>query len=74
MLDKLILPILSPLLDRLGTGWKSALGLLVMAGLLIANLAGYLDESSYAQWFGAAGVLFGIGIYHKQAQNEKPKE
>lgn len=71
MLDKILLPLLSPLLDRLGAGWKSALGLLVMAGLLIAHLLGKLTTEQYDTWFTAATLFFGIGIYHS-AKGEPP--
>lgn len=74
MIDKILLPLLSPLLDRLGTGWKSALGLLVLAGILIAHNLGYLTAEQYNSWFGLATLVFGIGLYHKTAGNgDSPK-
>ena len=72
MLDKLFGAILNPLLDRLPIGWKSALGLLAMLGLLIANLIGKLSPSEYDKWYDVATLVFGIGIYHAKV-SQKPE-
>ena len=70
-MEKILTSILGPMLDKMGTGWKTAAGLL--GYLILAVLSQTTDlDTQYAELFAGAQTalfaLFGIGIIHKNAQ------
>ena len=69
-LENLLFKLLGPLLDRLGSRWKSALGLFLMAAILAVQGLGYLPER-YATWaWHGTELLFGIGVIDKFRQSQ----
>ena len=61
---------LTPWLDKLGTGWKTVVGLLLAAAVVAAHSLQHngqpiLPDPYYGYAWDAACALFGIGIVHK---------
>lgn len=65
MFEQILFQALSPILDRIGKGWKSALGLFLMAALLAVQQLGWLGESWATTLWHGAEILFGIGVIDK---------
>ena len=61
--------ILRKLLDRLD-GWKTAIGFLCLAGLIIAPKLGLMPLEEAQGWYKYAGGLFGFGMIHKQLKRD----
>lgn len=64
-LDQFLAPLLNPLLNRIPTGWKTAIGLVCLLTLAVLQSLGKLtpeQSETYQLWI---MVLFGIGVYHK---------
>lgn len=72
ILEALLTQVVGPLVDKTGKGWKTVAGisliLLTVLAKMFAEWKGYESSTldsviEYAQ--GAAGVVFGVGVYHK---------
>ena len=74
MLDKMLMTVLGPLLDKMGTGWKTATGLLVVLLAIVLKLLGKITQEQ-ADWaILTGGTVFGVGIYHKTADRPNPPQ
>lgn len=64
----LIERLLASLLDRLGTKWKSPLGLAgIITAMVLYNLD-VIDAEQYDFWYKMAIALFGVGIFHRASK------
>ena len=59
---------LAPLLDKLGSKWKTVTGLALMLALHVALAAGWITAETFDIAYPAAVALFGVGIIHKTSK------
>lgn len=68
MLDDLLGKWLRPVLDRMGSGWKTAAGLLALALVQALSALGWIDDDTRSTLGELALVLFGIGVWHEKVK------
>jgi len=68
---ELIEQVLGSLLDRLGSGWKSTIGIAAILAIKLADQLDYISPETAADWYGWAVLIFGVGVIHKQLRAKK---
>ncbi len=69
MLDKLILKYVGPILDKAGTGWKTAFGAIAWAVITVLYAMNKITPEQKELYSDLAVGLFAVGLFHKTTTN-----
>jgi len=70
MMRSLIEQVATKLLDQLGSGWKSILGILAILVIKVLDQFDVIAPELASDLYEWAVLLFGIGIFHKVVRPE----
>lgn len=71
---KLIEEIATRLLDRVGTGWKSTLGIAAILVIKVLDQVDVISPELATDLYEWAVILFGVGVFHKAVRAKKSAE
>jgi len=57
--------VISTILDRFGSGWKTVIGLAMMAVSLTLGLLELIPDQQVDTWFRIGATVAGVGLLHK---------
>ena len=65
MFEKILTKTLNPILSNLGSGWKSAIGLIGLATAATLLQLGVIESDTATTVQRWAEILFAVGVFHK---------